>query len=540
MARRFRGPLVTVNVQTGDGRVIADDAISVAPLPLPFAWLRDGDQHVGLTEVAPQVGIIESIERVGDDWVGEGLIDDEQPDGAELCRRMDAGLASHGARQLVSIDPDDWAVEIIATESEGDDDGVLILASAGTGTPPRYARTAAAGDPDPGDGGVLLFEDASDSILERYTRLRIRGATACAVSAFTEAWVELVADAAEPADDEPADPEEEPADPPADDEAEGSTTAAAIAPAAVVRRPPADVFAIPEPDLDTQGMVEVYGMPAQELLTEQPDGGLAVPFTIATRPDGTRAVFGHAARWEQCHIGYPGSCITAPESAAAYAHFHVGEVHCADGSRVATGTLTMGCDHAAAELRAPEARDHYAHSGLAFADVRASNGALGVWVAGVLRPDVTEQQLHVIRASSLSGDWRRIGAGLEFIGALAVNVPGFPIAREAVTAAGLQQLPLAALSASAYLDDGVQTSLVASGIVQRCPDCQRRAMANRGQQPASSADPEVLDLLRKVELRTRHLAPAAAEHALTVLRRGATISTPKLATAERVVRPPRR
>ena len=535
MARRFRGPLVTVNVQTGDGRVIADDAISVAPLPLPFAWLRDGDQHVGLTEVAPQVGIIESIERVGDDWVGEGLIDDEQPDGAELCRRMDAGLASHGNRQLVSIDPDDWAVEILAVESEADGDGVLILASAGTGTPPQYARTAAAGDPAP-DGAVLLFEDASDSIIERYTRMRIRGATACAVSAFTTAWVELVADAAEADPDAPE--EEPPADQPEGEEAD-STTAAAPRPAAVVVRPPADVFTIPEPDLDTQGMAEVYGMPAQELLVEQPDGGLAVPFTIVQRPDGTRVVFGHAARWEQCHIGYPGSCVTAPESAAAYAHFHVGEVHCADGSRVATGTLTMGTDHAAAELRAPEARDHYANTGLAFADVRASNGALGVWVAGVLRPDVTEQQLHVIRASSLSGDWRRIGNGLEFIGALAVNVPGFPIAREAVTAAGLQQLPLAALSASAYLDDGVQTSLVASGIVQRCPDCQRRAMANRAADANRLDGGEVLDLLRKVELRTRHLTPAAAEHALARLRDGAP--APKLGRRhDGKVRAPRR
>jgi hypothetical protein len=534
MARRFRGPLVTVNQQTGDGRVIADDAISFAPLPLPFAWLRDGDQHVGLTEVAPQVGIIEAITRVGDDLVGEGTIDDDQPDGAELVRRMDAGMASHGSRQLVSIDPDDWAVEILAVESESDGDGVLILASAGTGTPPSYARTAAAGDPSP-EGAVLLFEDASDSIIERYTRMRIRGATACAVSAFTTAWVELVADAAEAE----ADPEEEPAEPAPDDgDDPDSTTAAAPRPAAVVVRPPADVFAIPEPDLDTQGMAEVYGMPAQELLVEQPDGGLAVPFTIVQRPDGTRVVFGHAARWEQCHIGYPGSCVTAPESAAAYAHFHVGEVHCADGSRVATGTLTMGTDHAAAELRAPEARDHYANTGLAFADVRASNGALGVWVAGVLRPDVTEQQLHVIRASSLSGDWRRIGNGLEFIGALAVNVPGFPIAREAVTAAGLQQLPLAALSASAYLADGVQTSLVASGIVQRCPDCQRRAMANRAATPAG-ADPEVLELLRKVELRTRHLAGPAAEHALAAVRNGA----PKLAAGRRhdgKVRAPRR
>lgn len=192
---------------------------------------------------------------------------------------------------------------------------------------------------------------------------------------------------------------------------------------------------------------------------------------------------------------------------------------CDDGTRVATGTLTMGCDHAAAELRAPEARDHYAHQGLAFADVRATNGALGVWVSGVLRPDVTTEQLRLLRASSLSGDWRRIGAGLEFIGALAVNVPGFPIAREAVTAAGLEQLPAAQLTASAFLDDQVQTSLVAAGVVQRCPECQKRAMRAR-LTPEAEAQAnllpvgEVMDVLRKLELRTRHLGPAAAEHAL--------------------------
>jgi hypothetical protein len=68
-------------------------------------------------------------------------------------------------------------------------------------------------------------------------------------------------------------------------------------------------------------------------------------------------------------------------------------------------------------------------------------------------------------------------------------------------------------------------------------------MATRGMAEALGTlgtDPEVLDLLRKVELRTRHLAPAADEHALTVLRRNATITSPKLAAAPRVVRAPRR
>jgi len=502
MARRWRGPLVIENEQTGDGRVITAGAIEWAPLPLPLAWLQQ-EQHGDLLPGAVQVGTIDSITRDGDVVMGEGTLDDEQEAGAELARRMDAGTASHGARQGLSIDPDNWAMELLMRDDGDDEADVVILAGAGQ----VPSLQAAAGDPDPGDEGgdshTLLFTDDVDEVLARFTRLRIRGVTACAVPAFDGAYMELVADAAE-AEDGPADD---------DEAAEPVVAAAAVAPAPPAA-PPASWFAIPEPDLDAEGMVDVYGMPAQELLVEQPDGGLAVPFTITD--DGR--VFGHAARWGQCHVGYPGTCVTAPESMAAYAHFHHGEVVCDDGSRVATGTLTMGCDHAAAELRAPEARDHYANMGLAFADVRATNGALGVWVSGVLRPDVTAEQLRLIRASSLSGDWRRIGNGLEFIGALAVSVPGFPIAREAVVAAALDQVP-EAITASAYVNDGVQQSLVAAGVVQRCPECQRRAMAARLTPEAQAnpnllADPEVLDLLRKLELRTRHLAPAAAEHAL--------------------------
>lgn len=522
MPRRFRGPLVTVNQQTGDGRLIADNAISWAPFPLPFAWIRDGDQHINLTEVAPQVGIIDAVTREGDDWIGEGTIDDGQPDGAELVRRMDAGLASHGARQFVSVDPDDWAVEILWTGEDDDDEPEVLLASAGRGPLPvreparqRVAVAAAAGDPDPTDAEVM-FEDASDLVLERYTRMRIRGATACAVPAFTTAWIELVADEA-PADDAEPAPDEVVA------AARPDATLTTL-PDQVVS-PPRDVFYLPEPQPGDEDDGSVYGMPVQELLVDQPDGGMAVPFTTVDRQDGVRVAFGHAARWGQCHIGYPGQCVTAPESTSGYAHFHHGQVLCADGSRVATGPLTMGTDHAAAELVAPDARDHYANTGLAFADVRATNGSLGVWVSGVIRPDVTDRQLHVIRASSLSGDWRRVGVDLEFIGALAVNVPGFPISRELVAAAGLAQLPMAALFASAYVQDGEQLSLVASGVVQRCPECQRRAMAAReygAQLLEAQPDPaltEVLSLVRKVELRTRHLTTDAAAHALAAIRR---------------------
>jgi hypothetical protein len=526
--------MVEQGVQTGDGRVIATGALQIGDVPMPLAWL-ERQMHGDLLDGGVQVGNIYEARLDGDGVAFRAWVDDEVPEGAEMVRRMEAGTAPNGNRFGISIDPDNWAVEIVATDAEEGDDGddELLLACAGRGQLLRYrAVAAAAGEPDPGDDGtVLLFTDRVDSVLERYTMLRIRGATACAIGAFTTpgCYLELDPDAAEVAEPEPA---------PEDAEA---VVAAAVA---VVARPPADVFAIPEPDLHSEGLVSVYGMPAQELLVEQPDGGLAVPFTVAERGDGARVVFGHAARWGQCHVGYPGTCVSAPDSPSAYAHFHHGEVVCADGSRAATGTLTIGCDHAAAELRAPEARDHYANSGLAFADVRASSGALGVWVSGVLRPDVTDAQLRLIRASSLSGDWRRIGGALEFIGALAVNVPGFPIAREAVTAAIPARVPIdarsrwvlpqAQLVASAYVDDGVQLSLTAAGVVQRCPECQRRAMAARHGEPAEHASNEALAILRRLDARTRHLVPVQAAADLAVIRRPAPQPAPEWRNGGRV------
>lgn len=506
--RPVRGVLATENVQTGDGRVMAAGALEWPDLPLPLAWL-ERQMHGDLLDGGTQIGTIATITRQGNDLAFTGEVDDEIPEAAELVRRMANGSAPLGSRVGISIDPDNWAMELVdTTMDEADAEELVMLLASGAGAlPPRRERTdlqAAAGDPDPGEGvGVVLFTDAAGDWLERYTRLRIRGATACAIAAFVSGYMELDGDVA-------AEPTTEPAP-----EANASVIVASAR-----TRPEAGWFNLPEPQPGQEGMVDVYGMPVQELLVAQPDdgygsAGVGVPMTITD--DGR--VFGHGALWGQCHVGYLDECVTAPPSMAAYAHFHVGETVCADGQRLATGALTVNTDHAAAYLLAPEARDHYANTGLAFADVRATNGTLGLWFSGVLREGFSEAQLRVLRASSLSGDWRRRGTNLELIAALAVNVPGFPIAREAVTASGIR-LQRASLAASAHVANGQVMSLVASGIVQRCPDCQRRAMAERhgggmrGRNVGSEAEiREALGLLRKVELRTRHLVPAAAGHA---------------------------
>lgn len=477
MARRVRGVLVREGVQTGDGRVIAANALTWPDLPLPLAWLQQ-EQHGDLSPGGVQVGTIDTITRAGDgaiEWTGQ--VDDAQADGAEMVRRMTEGTAPFGTRWGISIDPDDYEVQIVNTSDDAED--VLLLAS-GRG---RLAVTAAAGDPDEEpDDAAILFEDAADSILQRYTRMRIRGATACAIPAFADAYMELDGEAdTAAADDAPA------------EDAAPATVAASSAPV----RPPACWFAMPEPQL------------GDDLLVEQPSGTFAVPLTITD--DGQ--VFGHIAA-KVDHTAYPG--VKPPTSPSGYAHFHVGEVVCDQGERVATGVLVVGTDHAAIDLMAPGARDWYANTGMGWADVRVVDGQWGPWCRGALRPGLTPEVVRVLRASALSGDWRRYGGHLELICALSVNSPGFPIAREAMVASGLAELPTA--TPATHAEDGVLTALVASsGLVVRCPECAERArMATRLGQAHAPA--EVMELLRTLEYRTRHLVPDARDHALARIR----------------------
>lgn len=276
--------------------------------------------------------------------------------------------------------------------------------------------------------------------------------------------------------------------------------------------PPADWFTTPEPAL---GEPFVLGDLGDEWLVDQGDGRLAMPLEITD--DGR--VLGHLAVDGECHIGYQGRCVSPPASPSNYARFHVGMVRSAEGERIATGPLTAGCDHAASQLRAPAALDHYAHNGIAWANVRITAGVHGPFVSGALRHDVTPEQVAIYRAGALSGDWRQIGTGLDLIAALAVSTPGFTIAREAIVASGLARM-VDAPHVRMSMVDGEQISLVASGIVRRCPDCARRAAAaasrprgelgTRGPRPDPALE-RIEQTLTVLERRTRHLARTQAE-----------------------------
>jgi hypothetical protein len=175
------------------------------------------------------------------------------------------------------------------------------------------------------------------------------------------------------------------------------------------------------------------------------DPHLIEPTRLSITEEGR--IFGHLAEWGTCHIGFQNVCTTPPASASDYLYFATGVLETSDGS-VPVGQITMGCGHAG-EGGARMAAAHYDNLGWAVADIAIGEDEIGIWFSGAIRPGTKQEQIDALRAAgSVSGDWRRIGDGLELVAALAVNVPGFPITPTRLAASG-----------------GVQTMLVASGIV---------------------------------------------------------------------------
>lgn len=186
--------------------------------------------------------------------------------------------------------------------------------------------------------------------------------------------------------------------------------------------------------------------PPREWLT-MPEMSGPMPLTITEEGQ----VFGHLALWDTCHLAEPsgpGICVTPPRSSTDYRYFHLGVTKTDDGSMIPTGTIRFGTRHADKNASLSQAQAHYENTGLVGADIHASDGLYGIWVCGALRPRVTKEQKRELRAAPLSGDWRLNNGNLELVGALAVNIPGFPVPRT-----------------SGLVASGQVTSLIAAGAV---------------------------------------------------------------------------
>lgn len=178
----------------------------------------------------------------------------------------------------------------------------------------------------------------------------------------------------------------------------------------------------------------------------------------------TGHVYGHLATWGVCHIGIPGTCTTAPHSKSDYAHFRTGLAYDDDGGKHPVGQITLATGHAPIRATAQAAAAHYDNTGSAVADVAAGEDQYGIWVNGTLRDGVDEKLARTLAAASLSGDWRTIGGNLELVGALAVNIPGFGIPRNALAASALGQSSLVAAGIVEHDDALVAAALTAEEV----------------------------------------------------------------------------
>lgn len=412
---RWEGVIAREGEMTGDGRLIEDGALRWDDLPIP---LRVAFKDVGGHDGAEVCGRIETVERRdGGDIYATGTFDLGSAVGAEAFRQVSEKM-SNG----VSIDTDDVTFRIMA---KADMSGADVADSGNvedsdTGTDP--------------DGRVKVAAMSSSDELTVIESARLRAATLVAVPAFATARVYAAGQA--PSTSEPAERDEN-----IDSGAETARSAGAdplsrdsLTAAAIPTAPPEAWFK---------------------------DPALTGPTALVVEDDGR--VYGHIAAWGTCHIGQIGKCVEPPTSPSNYAYFRTGALRTAEGTSVAVGHLTMGTGHAGPRDSANAAAEHYDNTGTVFADVAAGEDAYGIWVAGSLRPGITAEQVRVARSAPISGDWRTIRGSLELVGALAVNVPGFPVPRP-----------------QGLLASGEVKSLQASGVVAHDDSAARASHPSNG------------------------------------------------------------
>lgn len=372
---RFRIPVLIPGggAKTGDGRSFSIGALSVRDMPISLKWQIMSSQGHDQSVV---VGRIDHVEMLEDGGIGEvtGVFDTGKY-ALECVRQIRAGML-----RGVSADLDNFDASVLS-------------------------------NPDPDRITAQEIE---------VNQARLSAATIVQISAFSEAYIELL-------DEDPAMPDGEYIE-----ETEETLAASAVS-SAIPVNPPAEWFENPK---------------------------LSKPTHLTITDDGR--VFGHIAAWSTHHIGLPYG-TRPPRSASNYAYFRTGSLRTAEGTDVRVGQISLAGGHAALSADARAAVEHYDNTNSAMCDLAAGEDSHGIWVSGALRPGVSPEKLRAFRASSPSGDWRPINGKLELVAVCSVNVPGFPVAQARVAS-------------------GAVVALVAAGMVLReapaAPSVDERALVN--------------------------------------------------------------
>lgn len=455
----WEGVIAREGEQTGDGRLIEDGALRWDELPIP---LRVAFKDVGGHDGAEVCGRIETVERrEGGDIYATGTFDLGSAVGTEAYRQVSEQM-SNG----ISIDTDDVTFRIMAKAD---------LAAAD-----EEADADSAPEADE-EGRVKVATMSSSDEVTVIESARLRAATLVAVPAFASARVYAAGQA--PAPSEPAERDEN-----ADSDADFARSADA--------------------DLLSRDALIAAAIPTAPPEAWFKDPGLTGPTALVIEDDGR--VYGHIAAWGTCHIGQIGKCVEPPTSPSNYAYFRTGALQTAEGTSVAVGHLTMDTGHAGPRDSANQAAAHYDNTGYVFADVAAGEDAYGIWVAGSLRPGIPADRVRIARSAPISGDWRTIRGSLELVGALAVNVPGFPVPRP-----------------RGLLASGEVKSLLASGVVAHDDQAARALHPSNGpvgENGLSLGDISYLKRLAETERRRDLQRATAADKMRARVERAGTLA----------------
>lgn len=547
--------------ETGDGRIFAAGSLywEAGPWPLQYA-----DEMMGGHDGAELAGSIETVGREGARITGTGVIYTGRPAGDDAVALLD-----EEAPLGVSVDLDSVDLEFVdKTLTEGAD-GEMILraslaqasvmqlsdgswavnadtaadwtASAGALTRSRHniqfitgpggeipadavkaafgqagILTAAAGDPDTPDEGVVVWTESAGDFLCRITKGRLRGATLVSVPAYDQARIVLDPegdDAAAVQDDTtasdlaaaelsethlavigfvtaspvPVGPREVSAALGISvDAARGhlsqATTAGRIVklargqyvasttePQATGQAEPADVAA----SADDSGLRDLVAsawtamrdsdpMPAEwfrePTVEELPPGSGGVHYS------GGR-VYGWVAQAGEPHAGIPGRKVTIDSLGAIdMTHFLRAKFQLDNGRTVRAGAMTMNTGHhrdgAECETDACQFDDTRTVAGI----ITVGMNARGMWFSGAAGPWLSEWDRKVFAACQPSYHLRQPQGGgkWQLRAVLSVPVPGHSSPLLASAVAERSNLALAA-SAAAVADTAPDSPDTASG-----------------------------------------------------------------------------
>lgn len=381
---------------TGDNRYFEKGSLTVRDLPLPLLWQPATDEGHKKSYI---VGRIDSIERVGPAGIGplnnkfDGLgnavgVFDTSP----LAREAER-MVRNGFLNWVSVDLDEF-------EGEVDSPEIAELAD---------------------DDGAAPAKRKIKNDRTTVNAARATAATLVAKPAFQEVKIQIVDSIV--------------------DDTYG------FEPEVIEDGEYMDDGFLDDYDYQEASLVASAApvVPPRKWLSNPKLNG---PTPLTVEDDGR--VFGHIALWKTDHIAYGNQRVKPPRSSSGYSYFRTGVIRCDDGSDVPVGQLTLVGGHASMSLSADAAKSHYDNTMSGVVDVSAGEDQYGIWVAGALRPGVTPEQVRVLRASALSGDWRPINGRLELVAICSVPVPGFPNPRAMV--AGGQVVALVAAGASELLE----------------------------------------------------------------------------------------